>query len=72
MKEALFKDNKYFLYLQVARNGDFDYTVYDRDFNVVDRGRVCWDGMADMRDIAENMLDEFVKQVCVEDYEDLL
>ena len=72
MKEALFKSNKNFLYIQVSSDGDFDYTVYDRDFNVVDGGRICWDGMADMRDIAENMLPGFVKQVSVEDYEDLL
>lgn len=74
MEEALFKVVGSFVYVQYASDGDFDYTIYDPNFNIIDGGRVENDGTYDLWNVVQEVIGRggVVKRVDVAEYADKL
>lgn len=75
MDEALFKTNDSFIYIQNASDGGIDYTIYSKDFRIIDGGRLDDDKRyASFKQVAAAIvgMSNIVKEVAVDEYYDLL
>lgn len=50
--EAIYEiDNKFFLYVQISSGGEYDYSVFDENYNLLDGG--IWDDDRDLASAAQ-------------------
>lgn len=74
MREALFKTNESFVYVQDSWDGCVDYTVFNKRFFPIDGGIIEDGDLMDMKEIVSSLVGEsnIVKEVSIEEYADML
>ena len=74
MREALFKTNESFVYVQDSWCGSVDYTIYNKNFFPIDGGIIEDGDLRDLKEIVSSLVGEsnIVKEVSIEEYAHLL
>lgn len=74
MREALFKTNESFVYVQDSWDGRVDYTIFNKRFFPIDGGIIEDGDLRDLKEIASSLVGEsnIVKEVLIEEYADML
>ena len=71
MEEHLFKTQSWYVYMQPASDGSVDYTIYNKNFDVIDGGVALTE--LDPVDFAKLVSGESViKELLIEEYEELI